>query len=61
MVSGKADRVPVAKAWLVAEFGVTDVWLRKWIMKGEIRRYADGQVDLADVMRMMETREARRA
>lgn len=61
MVSGKAERVPVAKAWLVAEFGVTDVWLRKWIMKGEIRRYADGQVDLADVMRMMEVREARRA
>lgn len=61
MVSGKAERVPVAKAWLVAEFGVTDVWLRKWIMKGGIRRYADGQVDLADVMRMMEVREARRA
>ena len=54
-VSGRAGRFPTSKAWLVTEFGVTDVWVRKWVMRGEIRRYHDGQVDLIDVMRLLDT------
>ena len=57
-VSGRAGCFPTSKAWLVAEFGVTDVWVRKWVMRGQIRRYNDGQVDLIDVMRLLDTQSA---
>lgn len=44
-------RFPVPKVWLCEHLGVTDSWVRKWVMRGEIRRYGDGQVDLGDAMR----------
>ena len=51
-------KFPVSKAWLCREFNVTDVWVRKWVMRGEIRRYSDGQVNLVDVLRLLDTRNA---
>ena len=56
---GALRPMPVPKVWAVETLGISDGWVRKWVMLDAIRRYPDGSVDLGDVIRQMD-RDGRR-
>lgn len=43
-------RIPQPAGWVCERFGLAPATLRQWVHRGHVRRYADGQVDLLDVL-----------
>ena len=43
-------RFPVPRAWVSERYGVNSSTLRSWVRRGQVRTFADEQVDLLDVL-----------
>ena len=47
-------RFPVPRAWVAQRYGVAPATLRQWVRRGQVRTFADEQVDLFDVLARVE-------
>jgi len=43
-------RFPVSRDWVTKRYGVNASTLRSWVRRGQVRTFADEQVDLLDVL-----------
>lgn len=49
-VTTTAHQFPVDRAWAAAKWHIDPATLRKWISRGHITTYADGQIELHDLL-----------